>query len=117
MNTATLKLTYFRRSLALAGACAALSLSTVSFATPPSDATPSVAVRFDDLNLATSAGVETLYRRISHAAQSVCPVGDIRDLALISASERCQAQAVSRAVNELHNPKLAVLHAARASQG
>jgi UrcA family protein len=74
-------------------------------------------VRYDDLNLATDAGVNTLYRRISLAARSVCPEANVRELGMKSVSERCQAEAVSRAVQELNNPQLALVHAARSSHG
>jgi UrcA family protein len=117
MTTATFKLTTYRRSLALAGACAALAVTTVSFAAPPSDDPPSVAVRYDDLNLATTAGVSELYSRISHAARAVCPDPYSRDLGIVAASERCRAAAVTRAVSEVNNPQLALLHAARTSHG
>ena len=108
MNTATPKLT-IRRSLALAGAFAALAVSTLSFAAPLSDDVPSVAVRYDDLNLTTPAGVNALYSRISHAARAVCPDSYSRDLAVQSAAERCQVQAIAKAVHAVNNPQLAVV--------
>ena len=58
----------FRRSLAVAGAFAALTVATTSFAGAPSADAPTVSVRYDDLNLSTSAGVNALYHRISVAA-------------------------------------------------
>jgi UrcA family protein len=117
MTTAASKLTAFRRSLVVAGAFAALAATTTCFATPFSDEAPSVTVRYDDLNLATSAGVDALYHRISNAARAVCPDAHSRDLAIVAASERCQANAVDQAVREVNNPHLALVHAARASHG
>jgi UrcA family protein len=114
MTTAATKLTTFRRSLAVAGAFAALAVSTATFA---GDGTQSVAVRYDDLNLASSAGVEALYRRISSAARAVCPDEHSRELAVVAASERCQANAVAEAVRQVNNPQLAVVHASRVSRG
>ena len=116
MTTATAKLTTFRRSLALAGALAAMSVTAISFAAPADDV-PSVAVRYDDLNLATAAGVNTLYSRISHAARQVCPDPFSRDLAVVIASERCQAEAVGRAVHDVNNPQLAMVYASHTSHG
>lgn len=111
MTTATSKLTALRRSLALAGAFASLAATATSFAAPPSAEAPSVVVRYGDLNLATAVGVDTLYRRISNAARQVCPDVYSRDLSTVAAGERCQADAVTRAVHELNNPQLALVHA------
>ena len=117
MTTATSNLTHFRRSLAVAAAAAALTVATTSFATPPSSDAPSVTVRYDDLNLTTTAGVNALYHRISTAARAVCPDTYSRDLGVVAAGERCQASAIAHAVSDLHNPQLALLHASRVSRG
>jgi UrcA family protein len=117
MTTAASKLTTFRRSLALAGAFAALAVTTVSFAAPLSDDVSSVTVRFDDLNLDTPAGVDTLYHRISSAARAVCRDENTRDLAMVAAFEHCRADAVAQAVREVNNPHLALVHAVRVSHG
>jgi UrcA family protein len=117
MTTAASKLTMLRRSFAVASAFAALAVTTASFAAPLGDAPPSVTVRYDDLNLATTAGVDTLYRRISVAAREVCPDTHSRDLAIVAASQRCRADAVAQAVEAVNNPRLAVVHAARVSRG
>lgn len=115
MTTAASKLTTFRRSLALAGACAALAVTTVSIAAAPSDEVRSMKVRYDDLNLATAAGVDTLYHRISSAATVVCPIEDGRNLRMVAIMERCRADAIANAVRDVNNPQLALVHAARAS--
>jgi UrcA family protein len=117
MTTAASKLTIFRRSLAVTGAFAALAVTTTSFAAPLSGGAPSMTVRYNDLNLATAAGVETLYRRIASAARAVCPDDHSRELAVVAASERCQANAVEQAVREVNNPHLALVHASRVSHG
>lgn len=117
MTTATSKLTSLRSTLFVASAFAMLAATTTSFAASPNTDVPSVTVRFDDLNLETTAGVNALYRRISNAARDVCPDAYSRDLLTVTASERCQAAAVSRAVQQLNNPKLALLHASRVAHG
>lgn len=106
-----------RRSLAVAGAFAVLTVATTSFAAQPDSDAPRVAVRYDDLNLATSVGANTLYRRISAAARQVCPDVYSRDLAVVAAGERCQAHAISQAVHDLNNAQLALIHAAHVSHG
>jgi UrcA family protein len=117
MRTAASKVTAFRRSLAVAGAFAALAATSISFAAPLSDDAPSVTVRYDDLNLATSAGVDALYRRISNAARQVCYDSRSRDLGIVAASERCQANAIAQAVRDVNNPHLALVHASHVSRG
>jgi UrcA family protein len=117
MTTAASKLTTIRRSLAVVGAFAALGATTGSFAAPLSDDVPSVTVRYDDLNLGTPEGVNALYRRISSAARAVCPDEHSRDLNVVAASERCQANAVAQAVRGVNNRQLALVHAARVSHG
>ena len=112
MNTGT-----FRRSLAVVGAFAALTVATTSFAGAPSADVPTVSVRYDDLNLSTSVGVNALYHRISVAARQVCPDVFSRDLAVVAAGDRCQANAVANAVRDLNNPQLALVHAAHVSHG
>ncbi len=116
MTTATSRLTSFRRSLALAGAIVAAGMATSSFAASAPGA-PAVAVRYDDLNLATPQGVNALYRRISLAARQVCPDFYSRDLVMVAAAKSCQAEAVAHAVNETHNAQLASLHASHVSRG
>jgi UrcA family protein len=117
MTPATSKLTTFRRSLALAGAFAALTVAATSSAAPKSADPPSVTVRFGDLNLETAAGASVLYHRIRVAARQVCPDSYTRDLGMLAASERCQANAIARAVGELNNPQLAAVHATHVSHG
>jgi UrcA family protein len=117
MNTATSRTTVRTRSLAFAGALAALTFSATSIAASPSDSVPAVTVRYDDLNLATPSGVASLYSRISVAARAVCPNPDIRDLAAVTARNSCRAEAIARAVSAVNNPKLAALHTSRVSRG
>lgn len=76
-----------------------------------------VHVSYRDLDLATDAGSQALYERISHAARKVCAVSDIRDLTALAQSDRCERTAVSQAVRQLHNARLAALAAAAAPRG
>jgi UrcA family protein len=99
--------------LAVAGLAAAV---TGFAATADADA-PSVAVRYDDLNLSTTAGVNKLYQRISAAARQVCPDVYSRDPHVALAGQHCLSTAVAKAVSEVNSPSLAMLHAARVSRG
>jgi UrcA family protein len=100
-------------ALAVAGVVA----SVASFAGTPSVDSPSVSVRYDDLNLSTTAGVDKLYRRISSAARDVCPDIYSRDTHTVLLAQRCQAAAIAKAVSQVNSPGLAMLHAARPSRG
>jgi UrcA family protein len=98
-------------------AVVAVVAATASFAATPSVDTPSVSVRYDDLNLSTSDGVNSLYRRISAAARDVCPGVYSRDLAEAAIARHCEADAVARAVSQVNNAHLAMVHAAHVSHG
>jgi UrcA family protein len=112
------KLSYIRRSLAVAGAFAALTVATTSFAAAADvDSPPSVSVRYDDLDLSSAAGANVLYHRISVAARQVCPDLYSRDLEVVAVGERCYASAVSKAVAEVNNAHLAMVHASHVSHG
>src|SRR5438309_10201521 len=98
---------------AVAGVLAAVA----SVAATPAADESSVSVRYDDLDLSTTVGVNRLYRRISAAAREVCPDIYSRDLHVVAAAERCQAAAIAKAVGDVHSSSLAMLHAARVSRG
>jgi len=74
-------------------------------ATP--DNIPAIVVHYGDLNLQTDAGLQTLYRRLRHAATQVCPeTSSDRDLARYAAARSCQAAALARATRALQDPHL-----------
>ena len=85
-------------------------------ANPAQAAEPAgIKVSYRDLNLSRSADVQTLYRRIEHAAASACNAVEPRELARHLAYVRCYDAAVEAAVAEVRSPELlAVDRAARA---
>jgi UrcA family protein len=82
-----------------------------------SSETRSIRVRYDDLDLSTQQGSNALYERISVAARKVCAPDDIRDLNAMSLSSKCTAAAIDKAVNDVHSPQLAMVHASRTRHG
>jgi UrcA family protein len=116
MTIATSKPTICRRLLVPASTCAALLVTTLSVAAPASGDVLSVTVRYDDLNLASPAGMNTLYKRIARAARDVCPE-DSLDLAIAAESHHCRADAITRAINEVNNQQLALARASHGPQG
>jgi len=76
----------------------------------------SVVVKYSEQSLATDEGVLALYRRITYAAQRVCP-DTSRDLARQVKVEQCRNEAVARAIRQVDNSRLAALHAAHSKNG
>jgi len=82
-------------------------------AQPASAAAPdvtSVTVRYADLNLASSDGVRTLYRRLKAASQQVCQPYESRELTRHVRWRACYDAALSGAVAELDVSMLTRLH-------
>jgi len=108
---------FYRNTRYLAGIASGLAVAllagTAGAATlaAPNDQAPAVTVHFQDLDLATTEGRSTLYRRISRAAQSVCPAADVAHLSLLGVSRDCQSAAIQRAVRSIGGPTMAQLAA------
>ncbi len=76
--------------------------------------TPSVTVRYSDLNLATSEGSHVLYARLVDAAQRVCPAaGYMTELRQNRDRQRCISTAVEHAVKKIKSPQFAQVAATR----
>ncbi|HTD73145.1 MAG TPA: UrcA family protein [Steroidobacteraceae bacterium] len=95
--------------LAAAGAAGAAEASAM-----PTDI-PGIVVRFNSDMLATESGTRTLYRRLKSAAERVCPMETNTRLVNPRVQE-CRQEAVTAAVNKIHNQRLAELHAAANSK-
>lgn len=67
---------------------------------------PTYAVHFADLNLDSPAGTEFLYQRIRWGAGIVCRSLEGRDISQQAAHERCEKEAIGRAVTEVGHPRL-----------
>jgi UrcA family protein len=63
-------------------------------------------IKFQDLNLTTTAGVEALYQRVHSAAQRVCADSGQYDLGAASTSMKCTKDAEARAIKEINLPAL-----------
>jgi UrcA family protein len=101
----------------LAAACLLTGSLGVAQAASPTNDVPTVVVSYTDLDLSTTEGVQTLYKRISIAAREVCPFEDTRDLARMAIAYKCRQASVSRAVRDIHSPQLAALHAEHVNHG
>jgi UrcA family protein len=67
---------------------------------------PTYSVPFGDLNLDSAAGTEFLYRRIRWGAQIVCRNLEGREISKQALHERCEKEAIGRAVAEVGHPRL-----------
>jgi UrcA family protein len=75
-------------------------------------------VAYDDLNLSTQRGVESLYRRISNAAEQVCGVAAGRmPIGLAASAKACKKQSIARAVEQVNLPQLNAHHQAMVERG
>jgi UrcA family protein len=88
---------------------AALALSSIAAAGPRD--TPSVVVRYGDLNLNSQAGVAGLHKRLRNAAESVCGNLNSRILGLNDAFDACVADSLENGVAAVGNPNLSNFHA------
>jgi UrcA family protein len=106
----------FRRitSLALATALAALTLVGVPLLAhaDPGVAMAAETVRYDELNLATDAGVQALYDRIQNAARNVCGPESIIGTHIPSQGWKdCVGAAIRQAILAVNKPQLTAYYA------
>ena len=91
------------------------SIATVLPLAAPQAATeaPTIRITYQDLNLATSAGVEVLYRRVLQAASDYCEATRALTGTRVSvAFNRCVKDAVATTVKTIDHPGLSAMHAA-----
>jgi UrcA family protein len=103
------------RYAAAAAALGILTMSSFNVSARSADrapALPSVTVRYADLNLNTSAGVEALYARLRAAARGVCGVRQARALAAVMEAKACYREVLGAAVENAKLPTLSALHRA-----
>jgi len=63
-------------------------------------------IKFQDLNLTTTAGVDALYQRVRAAAQRVCAISGHAEVGAASASAKCIKGAEARAIEKINVPAL-----------
>jgi UrcA family protein len=72
---------------------------------------PEVVVHYSSDALATDSGTRALYSRLERAAEQVCPT--VSNSRIVSERVlKCRQEALTGAVNKIHNQRLAALHAA-----
>jgi len=101
----------------LLGGFAGLAAAGAAGASPASSDAPALAVRFSADMLATDSGARALYRRLEQAAEQVCPPQPTETRIVPEGVAKCRAQAITAAVNKIHNQRLAAVHAASSKSG
>lgn len=83
-----------------------------TFAAQPVNKTPSVTVKYADLNLNTDAGTRELLDRLSKAADRVCHKAGWNSVLDDYGFYRCYRRTLAAAVDKVHHSQLSALFAA-----
>jgi UrcA family protein len=102
--------------IVLLGGFAGLAAVGAAGASPASSDAPALAVRFSADMLATDSGARALYSLLARAAEQVCPPQPTETRIVPETVAKCRQQAISAAVDKIHNQRLAAVHAARSSK-
>jgi len=103
-------------AMILCGVFSAAVATTASAQSVDTDV-PSMVVKYNPDSLVTDHGARTLYRRIVAAAAAVCPASTTGSPFVPEAVEVCRAQAISRAVQKIDNPRLVAIHSRSVGNG
>lgn len=104
------KLTRSRALLGVLLLAAAATATAGTHGSGPELRVMSLEVEYTDLDLATTAGAQALYKRIAQAAQTVCGPMNPRSARIMSAYRTCYQAAVTGAVEKVDAPTLTALH-------
>jgi UrcA family protein len=77
---------------------------------------PKETVKFQDLNIDSSAGAAALYQRLHAAAQHVCFAGWDTEPVKVERAEACANEAESRAVSQLNVAELTAYYQIKSRQ-
>jgi UrcA family protein len=100
----------------LLGGFAGVAAVGAAGASPASSDVPALSVRFSADMLATDSGARALYHRLAQAAEQVCPPQPTESRIVPETVVKCRQQAITAAVNKIHNQRLAAVHAAYSSK-
>jgi UrcA family protein len=104
-------MTRIATSLLLLGGLAGLAVAGAAGAGTVVGDVPEIVVQYSTDTLATDSGALALYRRLERAAKQVCPTAS--DTRIVNEHvQKCRQEALTAAVNKIHNQRLAALHAA-----
>ena len=101
----------------LLGGLAVIAAAGVAGAAPASSDVPALTVRFNADMLSTDSGAKALYRRLTDAAEQVCPAQPTESRIINEKIQKCRNEAVAAAVEKIHNQRLAAVYRANAKAG
>jgi UrcA family protein len=90
----------------------ALGFATVASA-HESESPPQVVVKYGDLDISTSQGAATLYRRIQGAATNVCSQMYVSQEAFRVRKDSCLQKVIGDAVAKVNQPELSAVFASK----
>jgi UrcA family protein len=112
------RLNRFRRASTLVLAvCGAAVLGNGAAVAAAPDHVLSAQVSYADLNLASTEGAATLYKRLQGAGRDVCRPLESRMLGVQSIWRECFSRAVSDAVAKIDQPALTAYYRAKTDHG
>lgn len=100
---------YAALALIVAGTFAGAIGSASTYAEPHAAQAVTIEVVYSDLDLASTAGVETLYQRLRGAARNACGESGKR-ISEIRAYRACYGNALEAAVSGFNSVQLTALH-------
>jgi UrcA family protein len=100
-------------TLILGTILSALALGVATRSNAADDFVPKVTVKYGDLDVATSVGAGTLYRRIQFAAGNVCWQMYSSDAAFRLNKDRCLQKVIAEAVGQVNRPILTAVYEAQ----
>jgi UrcA family protein len=104
-------MTRIATSMLLLGGLAGLAVAGAAGAGTVVGDVPEIVVHYSNDTLATDSGTRALYHRLERAAEQVCPIPSNTRL-VNEHVQKCRQEALTAAVNKIHNQRLAALHAA-----
>jgi UrcA family protein len=108
-------MTKLATKMLLLGGLAGLAAAGAAGASPANGDVPMQIVSYSADMLDTDGGARAVYHRIAKAAERVCP-NTSYSLLVHSSVQKCREDAISAAVNKIHNQRLAAVHAAASSK-
>jgi UrcA family protein len=108
-------MTKLATKMLLLGGLAGLAAAGAAGASPANGDVPMQIVSYSADMLDTDSGARAVYHRIAKAAERVCP-NTSYSLLVHSSVQKCREDAISAAVNKIHNQRLAAVHAAASSK-
>ena len=98
-------------SRGIVSAVASAVIAALPVVAPAIAGDPAIRIVYNDLNLATPAGIDQLYSRIRQAAAHYCGPEHLTGTRINSVYERCLKETIATTVQRVNVKALSTLHA------